>query len=198
MNVYSIELDSDNYQGLELVNLDADWEAMYRFDGTPVHAWEPLRVAIVVENKETDHLPRSDFPSLFANVPVLSGRAVDVLSALVGENGQLLPLDCEGCGNYVILNVTNVVDALDEKRSQIIRFPDGKKVLDIKHFVFIPSKLGNVDIFKLPQQPLGQVFVTDRFVKAVREAGLVGINFVWLWSADQKASMPLQTSQRLQ
>lgn len=186
MNVYSIELDSDNYQSLEPVNLDADWEAMYKFNGRPVQAWEPLRVAVAVEDQQTEPLPRSDFPSLFANVPVLSARAIDVLSSLVGENGQLLPLECEDCGDYVIFNVTNVVDALDEKCSEIVRFPDGKKVLDIKHFVFVPSKLRDVDIFKLPQQPLGQVFVTDRFVKTVRDAGLVGINFVWLWSSDQE------------
>jgi hypothetical protein len=81
--------------------------------------------------------------------------------------GELLPLECKE-GDYFILNVTNVVDALDEEKSKIVRFPDGKKIMDIKDFVFMPSKLKNVDILKLPQQPLGQVFVTDKFVELVR------------------------------
>lgn len=197
MNVYSIELDSDHYQSLELVDLDADWEAMYKFNGTPVEESKPLHVAVVFDEELKEQLPPGDFPSLFADIPVLSERAVKVLRVLVEGNGELLPLECED-GNYFVLNVTRLIDALDERKSDIVRFPDGKKILDIKEFVFVPSKLRNVDIFKLPQQPLGQVFVTDRFVKAVRDAGLLGINFIWLWSSDQKASTPLQTSLEVQ
>jgi hypothetical protein len=79
MNVYSINLDSDQYQSFELVDLDADWEAMYKFNGTPVKSWKPLSVEVFFDEELTEQLPPSDFPSLFADVPVLSGRAVNCL-----------------------------------------------------------------------------------------------------------------------
>ena len=191
MNVYSLCLDVDQYQSLELVNLDSDWEAMYKVDGTPIKTWHPLEVFF---DEEEAQLSAGDFPSLFGNIPVLSQRAVQVLQPLIAGDGELLPLECAE-GQYFILNVTNVVDGLNEAASEIVRFPDGKKVLDIKQFVFVPAKVQNVNIFKLPQTPLGQVFVTDGFVEAVRDASLVGVNFVWLWSSEQLASTPIQTSQ---
>lgn len=197
MNVYSVSLDVDHYQSLELVDLDSDWEAMYDFNGTPIKKWKPLKVEIAFDEELKTQLPPGDFPSLFADVPVLSPAAVQVLQPLIEGNGQLLPLQCAE-GEYFILNVTNVVDALDETKSEIVRFPDGKKILDIKQFVFLSAKLQNVNIFKLPQQPLGQVFVTDGFVKAVRDSGLVGVNFVWLWSSEQLTSTPVDTSLKVQ
>lgn len=197
MNVYSLSLDVDHYQSLELVDLDSDWEAMYKFDGNSIEEWQPLRAKVFFDDELETQLPPGDFPSLFADEPALSQRAVQVLRPLIEGNGQLLPLQCTG-GEYFILNVTNVVDALDERQSEIVRFPDGKRVLDIKRFVFVPAKLQNVDIFKLPQQPLGRVFVTDGFVKTVRDAGLVGINFEWLWSSEQQTSSTLQVSKKVQ
>ncbi len=197
MNVYSVSLDVDHYQSLELVNLDSDWEAMYEFDGTPIKSWQPLKVEAFFDEELKAQLPAGDFPSLFADIPALSQRAVEVLQPLIAGDAELLPLECSEC-QYSILNVTNVVDALDEAESEIVRFPDGKKVLDIKRFVFVPAKLHNESIFKLPQLLLGQIFVTDRFVNAVRAAGLVGVNFIWLWSSEQQASAQPQTSQRVQ
>ncbi len=192
MNVYSVSLDVDHYQSLELVDLDSDWEAMYKFDGNPIEERQPLRVTVFFDDELEKQLPPGDFPSLFAGVPALSQRAVQVLRPLIEDDGQLLPLQCAG-GEYFILNLTNFVDALDERQSEIVRFPDGKKVLDIKRFGFVPAKLQNVDIFKLPQLPLGQVFVTDGFVKTVRDEGLVGIDFAWLWSSEQQVSTTAQT-----
>lgn len=78
------------------------------------------------------------------------------------------------------------MDALNEEASEIVRFPDGKRILEIERFVFDTSKVKNVDIFKLPQQPLARVFVSDEFVDVVRKAGLLGFNFEWLWSSDQQ------------
>lgn len=84
-----------------------------------------------------------------------------------------------------------MINALDEQASSIVTFPDGKKVLDIKRFVFSPPQLTGVDVFKLPQQPFGRVFVTDKFVEIANMAGLVGFNFKWLWASDQHSSSPL-------
>ncbi|HET9479058.1 MAG TPA: DUF1629 domain-containing protein, partial [Pyrinomonadaceae bacterium] len=82
-----------------------------------------------------------------------------------------------------IFNVLNMIDALDE--GAINRFPEGKEILDIKLFVFRQSQVHGVDVFKLPQQPLGRVFVTDKFVEILNMGGLVGFKFKWVWGSDR-------------
>lgn len=90
MNVYSVSLDVDNYQSLELVDHDSDWETMYKFNGNPIEDWQPLRVTVLFDDELETQLPPGDFPSLFADVPALSERAVQVLRPLLESNGQLL------------------------------------------------------------------------------------------------------------
>ena len=197
MNVYSLVADADNYQKLDLVDEDKDWEIIYKFNGKPLAAeWRPLRVEIMDEDTG-DVLPQSDCPLLFTGAPALSRRAAEILKPFLARNGELLPLDF-GTEEYFVFNVTSVVDALDEEASEIVRFPDGKKVMDIKRFTFIPSRLEGVDLFKLSQQPLGGVFVTDGFVQAVRQAGLLGFHFEWLWASEQRSQSDVIYSSKLQ
>ncbi len=67
----------------------------------------------------------------------MSLRAAEVLQPILEGNGELLPLDCEE-GDYFIFNVTRVVDALDESDSDLVKFPDGKRIMEVKRFVFFP------------------------------------------------------------
>lgn len=197
MNVYSFVADSDQYQNLSLVNEAEDWEALYQFYGCPIGAaWRPLNVEILCDDESSDERLPSDTPSLFAGVPTLSRRAAEVLQPMLHDNGELLPLQCDE-GDYFIFNVTRIVDALNEANSDVVRFPDGKRILDIRQFVFFPSQLKDVDIFKLPQQMSGGVFVTDGFVRAVREAGLRGFSFDWLWASEQSSSSSVLYSNKL-
>jgi len=55
--------------------------------------------------------------------------------------------------------------------------------MTIKGFSFVAQRLAGIDIFKLPQLPLGRTFVTDRFAQAVENGGLVGLRMEWLWSS---------------
>ena len=197
MNVYSLAADGENYQKLDLVNEDKDWEIIYKFNGKPLAAeWRPLRVEIMEEDTG-DTLPPSNCPLLFSGAPALSRRAAEILKPFLARNGELLPLDF-GTDEYFVFNVTSVVDALDEGTSEIVRFPDGKRVMDIKRFTFIASRLEGIDLFKLPQRPLGGVFVTDGFVQAVRTAGLLGFNFEWLWASEQRSKSEVIYSSKIQ
>ena len=190
MNVFSLESDSDRYWNIRLVDEEQDWEQLYRFNGTPLkNEWKALRIQ-AVEEEVNGGRPASDFPHLFGAVPVFSSHAVATLRPLLEKNGELLPLNSSD-GIFFVFNVLNMVDALDEQHSSIVKFPDGRKILEIKQFAFQPSKLTGVDIFKLPQQPLGRVFVSDSFMETVKNARLVGFNFEWLWASDQKSSSPL-------
>jgi hypothetical protein len=197
MNIYSLVSDCDHYSNLKFGNEDQDWEIVYEFNGTAIgERWKPFEVEFMKEEC-IEQLPQGDFPHLFAAVPVLNARAVEVLWPILEGNGELLPLRSNH-GDYFIFNVTNVVDALDEETSDIVRFSDGKRILDIKRFEFRASELASVDIFKLPQDLLSSVFVTDKLMNAVTNAGLLGFDFRWLWSSSQSSTSPLIHTTELQ
>jgi hypothetical protein len=99
------------------------------------------------------------------------------------ENGELLPLALTD-ESYFVYNATRQVDALDEDRSELVRFGSGR-IMDIKRYEFRPEHLQRATIFRLPQVQ-GAVFVTDRFVERVAEAGLTGFDFAAVWSTEAR------------
>lgn len=123
-----------------------------------------------------------DTPGLTTHIPVFSPGAVLALGDSLEENGELLPITCEG-QEYYLLNVTRLVDALDESNCQIERFDDGR-IMTIDRYSFVEEKLIGVVLFKLPQDPLGYVYVTDRFVNRVNGARLKGFKFPLIWGTD--------------
>jgi hypothetical protein len=118
-----------------------------------------------------------DFPSLATHVPVFSEAALSVLGAELQRCGEVLPLDCP-CGRYYAFNVTRILDVLDTARSDIRIFKATGRVQRIARYAFRDEEIGGEFIFKIPQVPLMDVFVTDRFVKLVKEAGLRGFLFL--------------------
>jgi hypothetical protein len=56
--------------------------------------------------------------------------------------------------------------------------------MDIDVHVFFPEKLEKASIFKIPQVPTMDVFVTDMFVERVQSAKLKGFLFPLLWSSE--------------
>jgi hypothetical protein len=81
-----------------------------------------------------------------------------------------------------LLNVTNVIDALDKERSRIVYFDDGD-ILAIEKYAFDADKIGTAEVFKLPMRA-SPVFVNEVFVDRVRNAGLRTVSFNTRWTSD--------------
>lgn len=81
------------------------------------------------------------------------------------------------------LNVTTLVDALDEDRSELMRSPSTGRILNVERAVFRASALEGVPIFKVPQFARGSLYVADPVVELVRGSGLKGLDFDETWSA---------------
>jgi hypothetical protein len=182
MEVYLLDSDADRYENLTVAE-GADVSALLdRFDGRPMRAsWSPLEVDVIRDVRHAGR-PASDFPLLFGPVPVLSERAVRALGDLLDGAGELLPLGGDGDG-YHALNVTRVIDALDEQRSGVKRFRSSGRVMRVLRYAFRSQEIGDAAIFKIPQTVKSEVYVTDRFAAAVRRDELTGL--AWdrlLWS----------------
>jgi hypothetical protein len=179
MNVFILDADVNKYRGIYYQNEDDIVEFNRRFDGTPLgKRWTGKeKFALIREG-----LPKGDTPGLSSHIPVFSTRAVKVLADFLGRSGEILPIRCDP-ETYFLFNVTHVIDALDEANSEIERFDDGG-ILDIVQYAFVEQKLKGEVLFKMPQDLLGWVYVTDPFVDRVRAAGLKGFKFRLVWSSD--------------
>lgn len=184
MNVYDMTADSNNrwvwFFTKHKLALPADpQEERAFFDTHP-------KIAIV-RNTETQRRPSeamlADYSNLNYNVyPVFSQRAKELLGRHLDGLGRWIELDCPEAP-YWLFWITNVVDALDEDRSQIRRFSDGD-VMRIESFTFKPERVRDQVLFTLPQRPGSQRLVTQSFVELVRQHRLTGFRFHLLWSLD--------------
>ncbi len=185
MNIFVLGPDVEGYQQLEFVR-EKDWDRLYdEFEGEAMRAtWQPPAIKIVRPDKGDQVLPAGDYPRFSISIPTFSERAVKVLGKFLTENGEVLPLKCkQGC--YFAYNVTRFVDALDEVNCECDRFDDGG-IFNFIRVEFHKEKVGKFPIFKVPQCPRGDVFVTDDFVQRVLDGGLVGFQFRKMWSDEKK------------
>ena len=164
------------YEGQEWVlPVDDDYyEAFFGLDGRSLEGWEPP----VMRRAEEGARLYSDFPWLGEHAPLLRQPAVGALAAALRPYGELVALRGE---KVWLLNVTNVIDALDEAHSQIVRF-DGGDILAIERYAFDAAKIGAAEVFKLPMRA-SPVFVNDVFVERVRKAGLRNVSFEPVWTS---------------
>lgn len=178
MRVYEFAPD-----GFEMVMPEDNmsFDVLKRLDGTSISAsWTPFKVRLVTVDEQGRPLAESDFPWLSGNAPVLRQRAVDGVGQLLLNEAELLPLSCE-TGSLCLLNVINVVDALDVERSDCAVFPNTNRIMHVRKYAFIADLLRDVGAFRVPQLLSYSVYVTDRIVEAVEHSGLKGTRFRPIW-----------------
>lgn len=182
MKIYELKADSSN-----------KWVCFFTVEGpvtpntyqeTVEHFKRQPRIRI---DRNTECTPRSsrallaDFSNLdYSPWPVFSERAKGVLGSRIDSLGQWLKLDCDEAP-YWLFNVTNIIDALDEEKSEIARFRDGG-VMAIDRFAFHPDRLRGQLLFGVRQRPLAYNLVTEEFVQLVQQHKLTGFNFKLLWT----------------
>lgn len=142
----------------------------------------PYEVERNVEFAWARDLPLGDRQAIgfYTDPMALSRHAQDVLLPHIAPLVQLVPLHFDE-GEYAAINITHVIDALDEAHSDIERFPSSGRISRILRHAFKPDRVKDELIFKIPQTPR-RAFVTDRFVKLVNDAGLTGFAFEPVWS----------------
>lgn len=157
----------------------ADLERLALFGtGRDTATLVPIRVELVQTNND-ETLSPSDFPWLASNVPALSERAANRLRNVLVKHGELVELTSHD-GEFFALNAKIRADVIDMERSSVTRFRSGA-VMEIGHYVFREDAIGDWDIFRsVHDDRSGDIFVSERYVEAVRESGLPGAEFEFL------------------
>jgi hypothetical protein len=170
MSVYIYSPDSDHFDSLILPKSLSYSKIFEGFDSEhPIKRWNAVRCPVYRVGQ------RGDFPSLSGFVPAFSGRALKALQPLLGEQIEALPLECDE-DSFFAIHVLQVVNCLDEARSELERDPDGE-VFHIGRYVFDEKCLHGKHLFRLRQAPMYKVFASTSFKKQVEAAGLCGLDF---------------------
>jgi hypothetical protein len=147
--------------------------------GTPLRArWTPMNFRLIKQDERGRSWKDADLPWIGAHALVLKPRAASVLRDLCLQAGELLPLTCPEA-DLVAWNVTTVVDALDEEKSKLIRFPGGR-VMSIQQHCFKPPTLEGVVAFRIPQVRTA-IFLSPEFAERAKAARLTGTAFHETW-----------------
>jgi hypothetical protein len=183
---------SNNFDSLLFASEGDVSRSVDGFDGRPMaEGWVPLKVYWNPPEDPVGDDTSTDFPSL-QGIDVMSARAVEGLRDLIEGRVELLPLDVEGGDELYALNVLRLSDALDERASELKRFPhDPSRIMRIVTHVFDPDRLVGETVFRLVQQPKGHTYITDTFVHRVREADLRGLELDDpVWTAAPEGPQP--------
>jgi len=183
VRVYEIDPEEE-YLTFFLANEkeEQEFDKLYEsFWGQPLgDRWKTFHLR---SSESYHHLPMGDFPHFFGDVLLLSARAKEILQDMMAPSGEFLEMKY-GNESVYAFNVTNVMDVLDENKSEVKRFKSSGRIMSIEKYEFIPHLLENQVIFKIPQQKV-RIFVTDKLIQRVNEHGLVGLEFVERWSNEK-------------
>ena len=169
MDYWILKYLSDEFNCVEF-DLEKILPISNLFDGRVLSStWEPQPIKFLYRSRK-----KGDCPSLHS-IPFFSSKAVKVLSEIMGENVEYLPVTGEA-SKFTIVNVIKLIDALDREKSNLEYFDDGR-IFNYTKLVLDSKKLSEDNIFKLVEFPRTDIIVSDKFKDAVEKAGLKGFAF---------------------
>lgn len=117
-----------------------------------------------------------DHISWFAGAPIVTERFLKVTYHLIGDCVQFLPFDTIKGQKTFAMNVTHIQEnILDIENSEITCSDYGTDGAWLKKVIFKNIPLDVPPIFKLAEQPTGDIYVNEAFCKIVVEHQLTGI-----------------------
>jgi hypothetical protein len=166
---------ADGYEWINTGNSVGALQTLLSLDGTSRRTtWIPIKAYLVRKIRDKS-LARSDFPWLGRFALVLREQAVESLKAIIERSSEILPLETEEDEEIFVLNTKTLPGVLDESKSGISRFPDGR-IMQIVKPCFKQEVIGDSDLFRVQGQGM-PTYVSERFVAAVYRARLVGLEF---------------------
>lgn len=165
-------LRSADSRNLSLIPRELDYFQTHFVGKAMRDDWRPPPVKVYGKS-----LRLRDFVSWMVQSPVVSEKAKNTLDPVIGDLVEFLPLVELKRQHYFAMNVIKLVDCLDRNESKIVFSPNRtNEILSIKTYHFVPSRVEDCAVFKLPDAP-SVVFVRQSFVNVVIRSRLTGAKF---------------------
>ncbi|WP_296685729.1 imm11 family protein [Treponema sp. UBA3813] len=172
MNIYILRHDAENYRWLEYKGnwFDFFWNLQ---DSVPIKEFHEKIICKQIRDKKERTL--GDFPCFV--VPALSQNAKNTLGKYFENLVEIFPLECGKLGQYYFMNVINVLDCLDEEKSKLEFFDDGR-IFKIINYEFKHTLTDfETRIFKIQKKERGEIYVNEETKNLIETAGLKGFVF---------------------
>jgi hypothetical protein len=199
MNVYCLECDTDRFHFVYANPAGDAQTLLFHAQGEPYGStWKPARHSYCAVGSE-DYNPKAtfgDFVGVGGNANIgLTAHAAERAARLLLPYGELLPLNIDGDLNKIFwFHCTNVLDALDEGKSKVKCFPNGR-IMVVDEYAFLADRVGVNELFHLKDER-GRVFCTESLKQKIEAQNLTGLDFTLLWS-DEPAGIKLLNERRL-
>jgi hypothetical protein len=183
VRVYRVHVDVDQFQSFYL----AEGESLrdFEFDGTRRTAWNSPEVFVLYPKLRKGNF--FGFPDCVGSW-IIDTTVHRKLGWLLEGPAQLLPFLHQG-EEFYFVNVTECINALDEKKTEWVYGKTTGEPIRIKGYVFHPSRFSEFALFKIPETCRAEILCTDglrdpedEFIHNVKRHGLTGLAFEELWS----------------
>jgi hypothetical protein len=174
MRWYPYDTDVNRFDAVHLVMKGKERVLDLHFESRSVaRTWKPVTVEGFDDNPGVE----GDFPSLndFSEIPIFSQRAWDALHPLIGYCCEALPIRHPSRKPYYIINVMEIIDCLDEERSELTRNDVTGRVNDVIRYAFKTKLLEGKRIFKTPLKSGAGLFFDEEFCGIVKTNKLRGL-----------------------
>ncbi len=164
--------------GYEIINpVDKkDYDLLNALDGTSKrNIWYNFEVTFEAADKGKEK-KESDFPWYMSSVLILKESVILQMKDFFEANVELLPIHSSDNKNLYAFNC-NVIDALDEKQSDIIRLGSSGKILLVKKTVLKNENDIKADIFRLNYKS-SPTFVSEKFKTMYEKFNFHGLKFL--------------------
>lgn len=177
MKIWYLDCDVEKYEALTWIG-DIDIDEIKSYDGrSKKEGWKPVELEKIGEGELGNN------PRLSTHIPVFDKKAVVLLEELIDGFVEILPAKCLN-GEFFIINVTEVINCLDYKKSEFKTFKDGKRIMRFISYEFIKELVEGKHIFKIVDEPNRRPFVSDEFKKRVESSNLTGFKFELAWDSN--------------
>ncbi len=171
---YLYHSDNQNYESY-LIEDESDYDTLSFLEGERLgNRWN----GAIIELTEKGGLP-SDFPSFMCVNPLLSERAWKTLSPLLSPFVEALPVVSQSHQHFYVLNVLSIYDDIfDTDNSRFSFNKYSKSISSVYEYAFKNTSSIKSPIFKAKETMWIHTYLTDDFIKMVKEAGLIGLNAI--------------------
>lgn len=143
--------------------------------------WEAPETMFYIED-ETNVI--TDFPFHKHGILCCETKILQEIQPILGHEIEVLPIHVEGY-EYSLLNVVNVLDALDKPKCGFEHFRSGD-VKKIFRYAFKEEVLKGTYIFKTPELTVTDIYCTDAFRDLVLSRGWTGLKFTQVYPVDER------------
>lgn len=171
----------DGFEWIQPIE-ESDFDAVYQLDGSSrTSEWTPIRMRALERLDDRGRLLRSsDIPWLGEHALVFRNDSYEAVREVLNGSGEFLELVLANSGEALwLFNVCRVIDALDEARSDVVRFPSSGRIMAINRHEFRPHILRGEVAFRVPQ--VRTLFLTHPAAKAIERVGPTGTALMEVW-----------------